>query len=321
MQVQGLSAPPSHHNLIAMIGVAEVGRGTALALLEDTVEVGDIVEARLVTDLHHRHGGIDQEAGCIPEANVDDIIGERTPGPDLEEPAEGRGGHTCHVGHGRKTYLIAEMLVDVVLHLTDAATVGRCLDGGERCGGEEVEIGLDGELVEYFHQLQDTGETGLQSRQFIEFAIDAHDGGQTESDAALGILKQLLERGHLTLGQELLTQQVGRELDHVLTHFSSGSNIDQRFSRHLFPSMLEVTADEGEVKLLARLDAVAHNAAHACAVLHEGKFQLDMLVQGVVVGLLQVVEHIETVLFRKGCDFCNDGLHATTQGLVFRAQM
>ena len=292
-----------------MIGVAEVGRGAPLALLEDAVEVGDIVEARLVTDLDHRHGGIDQEAGSVTETDVDDIVREGAARPDFEEPTEGGRSHASHIGDRRETHLLTEMLVDVVLHLTDAATVGRCLDGGERRGGQEVEIGLDGELVEYLHQLEDARETCLQRRQFIEFAIDTHDGGQTESDAAFGVLKQLTERRHLTLGQELLTQQVGRELDKKFAHLATRLDVGQRLARHLFPSVFEVAADEGEVELLTGLDAVAHNAAHASAVLHQGQFQFDMFVQGVVVGLLEVVVHIETILFGEGCNFSDNGLH------------
>ena len=309
MQVQGLSAPPSHHNLVAVIGVAEVGRGATLAFLEDSVEVGNVVEARLVADLDHRHGGIDQEAGSIAQTDVDDIVGEGATRPDLEESAEGGGGHASHVGDSREAHFLTEMLVDVVLHLADAATVGGRLDGGERRGGQEVEIGLDGELIKYLHQLQDAGETGFQGRQFIEFAIDTHDGGQTESDAALGILQKLLKRCHLTLGQELLTEEVGRELNKILAHLPARHDIDERFARHLFPGMFEVTADEGEVELLAHLDAVANDAAHAGAILHEGEFQFDVFVQGIVVGLLEVVVHVKTVLFGEWCYFSDNGLH------------
>ena len=118
-----------------------------------------------------------------------------------------------------------------------------------------------------------------------------------------------LAAGADILGQELLTEEVGRELNKILAHLPARHDIDERFARHLFPGMFEVTADEGEVELLAHLDAVANDAAHASAILHEGEFQFDVFVQGIVVGLLEVVVHVKTVLFGEWCYFSDNGLH------------
>ena len=111
-----------------MIGIAEIRRRTAFALLEDTIEVGDIVEARLETDLNDRGGGVYQLASSVTESDVYDIIGERTSSADLEETAEGSRSHACQIGYCVEADLLLEVLVDVVLDFADASAVWSDLD-------------------------------------------------------------------------------------------------------------------------------------------------------------------------------------------------
>ena len=56
--------------------LTELFRGTAFPLLEDTVEVGEIVETAVVADLADGVGGVDQQAGGIAQADVDDVVGD-----------------------------------------------------------------------------------------------------------------------------------------------------------------------------------------------------------------------------------------------------
>ena len=73
--------------------------------------------------------------------------------------------------------------------------------------------------------------------------------------------------------------------------------------------MLQVASDEHQVVLSADFDGVAHHAVHARAVLHECEFHLFMLVKRVVIVILLVVHHVETVVFGEWSDFGDDFFH------------
>lgn len=57
-----------------VIVFAESGGRTTLLLLEDAVEVAEVVESAIKTNLTDALGGIYQHAGCITQSQVDDIL-------------------------------------------------------------------------------------------------------------------------------------------------------------------------------------------------------------------------------------------------------
>ena len=56
--------------------LTELFRGAPFSLFEDAVEVGEVVEATVVADLADGVGGINQQAGGIAQADVDDVVGD-----------------------------------------------------------------------------------------------------------------------------------------------------------------------------------------------------------------------------------------------------
>ena len=72
-----------------VIVFAESGGRTTLLLLEDTVEVADIVETTVITDVCHTVGGIYQLPGGMAQTYVDDVVGYRLAGLHTEVAAEG----------------------------------------------------------------------------------------------------------------------------------------------------------------------------------------------------------------------------------------
>lgn len=56
--------------------LTELFRGAPFSLFEDAVEVGEVVEATVVADLADGVGGVDQQAGGIAQADVDDVVGD-----------------------------------------------------------------------------------------------------------------------------------------------------------------------------------------------------------------------------------------------------
>lgn len=66
----------SNNQLRFAVVLTELFRGAAFPLLEDAVEVGEIVEATVVADLADGVGGVNQQTGGIPEADVDDVVGD-----------------------------------------------------------------------------------------------------------------------------------------------------------------------------------------------------------------------------------------------------
>ena len=77
-----------------MIVFAESSGRTTLLLLEDTVEVADIVETTVVTDVCHTVGGIYQLPGSMAQTYVDDVVGYRLAGLHTEVAAESSRRHT-----------------------------------------------------------------------------------------------------------------------------------------------------------------------------------------------------------------------------------
>ena len=114
-----------------VVVVAEGCRRTALLLLEDAVEVADVVEAAAVANLRHAGVCIDKQAGCIAQANVDDIVGHGLAGASAEEAAESCRGHSCDVGKCLETNLFLEVLVDMLFNGPDTTALGLVLDVGK----------------------------------------------------------------------------------------------------------------------------------------------------------------------------------------------
>lgn len=118
----------SRQDCLPVERIPELLRRTAFLFLEDTVEIGYIVEPAVVTHIRYRHVGVQQFPRCIVKADVYDEVRHRTSRPSLEEPAVSRRCHLGQLSQGVEPYL-AHIIVDyIVFHhcypLWLAVTVG-----------------------------------------------------------------------------------------------------------------------------------------------------------------------------------------------------
>ena len=115
---------------------AELFGRTIFLLLENTVEVGQVVESALITDFGHGHGRVYQQAAGKTDTDIDDIIRKCLSGTELEETAERGRCHTYQVGHVLQTDFFPVIVIDVFLYLMDASAVERWFYLGERTAGK-----------------------------------------------------------------------------------------------------------------------------------------------------------------------------------------
>ena len=64
---------------------------------ENTIEIRDVVEAAIIADLGYRHCAVNLFARRDSQSDVDDIIGNRFAGAQLEESAESSGCHAHQI--------------------------------------------------------------------------------------------------------------------------------------------------------------------------------------------------------------------------------
>ena len=74
--------------------IPELFRRTIFLFLKDTVEVREVIEAAVITNLRDGSLRVHQHAGGVTDTDIGDIVGEGLPGPQLEETAESGRGHT-----------------------------------------------------------------------------------------------------------------------------------------------------------------------------------------------------------------------------------
>ena len=106
-----------------MIAFAELAWRASFLLLEDAVEVAEVVESAIKTNLTDALGGIYQHAGSITQTQVDDILRNISAGMELKETAERTAAHACKRGKLRQTEFIHIVLGDEILHLQDAPAI------------------------------------------------------------------------------------------------------------------------------------------------------------------------------------------------------
>ena len=61
--------------LFLIVGAELAGRATLL-FAKKTVEIGEVVETAVEAYFRHSHGGINEQAGCRADTDVDNIVGE-----------------------------------------------------------------------------------------------------------------------------------------------------------------------------------------------------------------------------------------------------
>ena len=118
--------------LYPLIIAPELLGRTPFFALENAVEVRNVVETALKTDLGNRLGRIDQHTHRMTQTDLDQIIREIFPRPLGEKTAECRGTHPYKLGQLCKTYLLIIIAVDIGIDLLHAAAVRRIADAGER---------------------------------------------------------------------------------------------------------------------------------------------------------------------------------------------
>ena len=106
-----------------MVVLTEFGRTTTFTLLENTIEITEIVEAAVETDLGYGVCAINKHPTGIPQSKVNDILTEISPCMEFKETTKGRWTHTSDISHLRQTNLITIILVDEILHLLHSAAI------------------------------------------------------------------------------------------------------------------------------------------------------------------------------------------------------
>lgn len=92
-----INQPKSLHNhLVLLVQRPEITRSDSAFGLEDTVEVGQIVETAFVTDFRDILGRIHQHPRSIAEPDVQNIVRQRLAGAHPEETAESGRAHAHH---------------------------------------------------------------------------------------------------------------------------------------------------------------------------------------------------------------------------------
>lgn len=275
---------------------AEFRGGATAFALEDAVEVGDVVETAAIADFLDGEHASGEHPGGVAEAGLDDIVGERAAGVELEEAAEGSRRHEDDLGHGLEADLLVEMLVDILLHLVDAARVGDVPGAGETAGGEGAVIVVFGEIVEQLEEFQHAVEIILGLGDLHQAGVIAHDRAGAESHAVSGAFAECGHRPHLVLLEKDLSEELGLELDCDLADFLALALV-------LLPDMLEVAAYEHEVELSEGLHGVTHDAARPIAVFHEIELEFLMDMDGIVELRLAAVDQVEAIFRFERSDF------------------
>lgn len=126
------AAGESNYKFGLKVVLAERFRAAAFLFLEKAVEVRDVVESAFKTNLGAGHGAVDEAAGGVAYSDVYDIVRKGAPGARPEETAEGRGGHSNHVGKLVEIERFRIVGVDIVLNFLDPAGVARHSRVGER---------------------------------------------------------------------------------------------------------------------------------------------------------------------------------------------
>lgn len=188
-----------HDDVLLMIVVAELSWGASFALLEDAVEVGDVVKATAVANLDDSHGAIGKKAGCMTEADIDDILRDRLVGTQFEETAECRRRHRGEVSKFMKANLIAIVSIDEFLDLLNTTTICSNSGVGESAGRKEMIVAAERKFVHKFHELQYARESRFSINKLVNTIVDMHDGFHAKSNAHISTLNEIAERLHRSL--------------------------------------------------------------------------------------------------------------------------
>ena len=226
-----------------MIIITEFGGTAALAFLEDTIEIAEVVEPATVTYLCYRLCTIDELAAGIAQTEVDDVVAEVTPRMELEEAAEGRSTHASDICYLRQADLVAVVLVNVGSHLLHTAAVARNLHLRKAAGGQRTSLELR-EFVENRHELHKGIEAVLDRTERVDHRIDAHDSLHREGKALLRLDHHLLHRVEGIARKDAGMGKVDVELDGHFTDILTLAVV-------LLPDVFEVgTGDEHQVEVM-----------------------------------------------------------------------
>ena len=136
-----------------MIIIAEFGGTAALALLEDTIEIAEVVKPATVTYLCYRLCAIDELTAGIAQTEVDDVVAEVTPRVELEEAAKSRRAHASDIGYLRQADFVAVVFVNEGPNFLHTTAVAGNLYLSKAAGGQRTGIELR-EFVEDRHELR-----------------------------------------------------------------------------------------------------------------------------------------------------------------------
>jgi hypothetical protein len=248
---------------------AEIFGHEALALFEDAVEVGEAGEAALLGDLGDGGGGVDEQPGCMTDADVVEIVDEGDAGLGLEETAESGFGHLDEIGGLGKADRPAEMFVDEVDDLLDPLAV--VVDEFGVIGdvvAEGAGVGRERQIVEDRHQLEHGVETFFFAERF-EPRRDPFDSAARKGDALQRAFEQTADKIQLVPFEKDLVKEVAVKLNRDLEDALAFALVGK-------PGMRDVGTHEHQLQAVDLFHAAADDAADALGVFD--KIQLVLLV-------------------------------------------
>ena len=282
---------PSNDDFRLLVLLAELRRVAPLTATEQSVEVAEVVEPAAPAYLADAVGGVHQSAGSQSQSDVDDVLAEVLSRAQLEEAAEGRGRHADEVGQLFQSQGVADVRIDEVLDLQDAARLATHVDLGERRRRQLVGIVELGQLVQDGQEFLCHVELVGHRRQACQPVIDSHDGRHGEGQSALGAHHHIVDR-LVGVGVEdaVLVLEIDEEMDGYLVDVIAVTLV-------LLPHVFEVaTGDERQLVVADDLAGVAHHTACSGTILHEVQLHDVVAVDGVVELLLMTVGDIHEVV-------------------------
>lgn len=268
-------------------------RIAVLYATEYAIEVREIAEAAIVGNLTDGHGGIiDQHACHCRDADIVEILHERTACAHTDESGECRSTHIDQFCHFVELDLLLIVLLQVLGEDTHSAAIVDLVESAELLIGEDAGILVLGYQVEQREEGQYRLEVATTVDELLNQFLRLEDGLQAERQAMLRFLEHLLDRRELCAPKHAIGREKGfGELDRDLAYLSLYLPIA------INPCMFELTAcDEHHVILANGLDTITHDASCTLGSADEIQFIDIVYMNGVIEVLLSSFEQHEHVL-------------------------
>lgn len=280
-----------------VIALPEHGGCAVFAPFEVAVEIGNVVETALVGDFGNGLGGVEQQAGGVSQADVQQALDKSEAGAALKEFTEGNLRHVGNGGDFRQMNLPLVVGHEVIHHPVHTATLetGVFRPLGKVEVAQQADFRTGGKLVENGKQLDYARETRffVQTQDFLGHAFGEFFG---EYNAPGRVFEHTADERELVAVEQRIGQQVVVKLDGDLgNHF--------RFALVCEPGVLDVVAHKHQIDVADHFHTVAHNAPTARGVDDQVKLVFLVPVQGKIEGAFEALKKRKAILLCEGNDF------------------